>query len=170
MGIGRRVLQQRHQNSKRSEIDLGGSGNAPKGTGRAIEHPGRNLQPTIRSTARKAAAQRLPASLLDHLVNMNATSTPRMPRIEKFAFLGPVGVLPPCSTTAAARIHRLTGKPRIRPTSTCRQPKRWRHNRGGKPLRKRPQHVQTNRTTSIAGLGNFEKSDETLVAYLVDRF
>ena len=52
------------------------------------------------------------------------------------------------STTAAAHIHRLTGKRPIRPTSTSRCPKRRRHNRGGKPLRKRPEPVQTNRTTS----------------------
>ncbi|QEU09308.1 DUF427 domain-containing protein [Paracoccus yeei] len=42
----------------------------------------------------------------------------------------------------------MTAKPPIRPTSTRRHPKRRRHNRGGKPLRKRPEPVQSNRTTS----------------------
>jgi hypothetical protein len=42
----------------------------------------------------------------------------------------------------------LTGDPPIRPTSTSRCPKRQRHNRGGKPLTKRPEPVQTNRATS----------------------
>lgn len=32
------------------------------------------------------------------------------------------------STTADVPIHRLTGKPPIRLTSTCTGPKRWRHN------------------------------------------
>jgi len=36
-----------------------------------------------------------------------------------------------------------------RPTSTSRCPTRRRHNRGGKPLRKRQDPVQTNRTTSM---------------------
>tara|TARA_R110002049_G_scaffold172708_6_gene339528 strand:- start:10811 stop:11308 length:498 start_codon:yes stop_codon:yes gene_type:complete len=43
----------------------------------------------------------------------------------------------------------LTGKRPIRPTSTSRYPKLWRHKRGGNPLRKRPEPVQINRTTSF---------------------
>ncbi len=39
-------------------------------------------------------------------------------------------------------------KPSIRLISTSQCPKRWRRNRGGNPLRKRPEPVQTNRTTS----------------------
>lgn len=46
-------------------------------------------------------------------------------------------------------IHRWTGEPPIRPTSTSQRPKRWRRNRGGKPLIKRSEPVQINRTTSI---------------------
>jgi len=42
----------------------------------------------------------------------------------------------------------LTEEPPIKPISTSRHPKRWRRNRSGKPLRKRPGTVQTNRTTS----------------------
>jgi hypothetical protein len=45
-------------------------------------------------------------------------------------------------------IHRLTVKRPIRPTSTSRCPKRPRLNRGGNPLRKRLEPVQSNRTTS----------------------
>jgi putative transposase len=41
------------------------------------------------------------------------------------------------STTAAAPIRCLTGKPPIRPTSTRRRHTRRRHNPNGKPLRKR---------------------------------
>lgn len=46
--------------------------------------------------------------------------------------------------------QRLRGKLPIRPTSTSRCPKRQRHNRGGKPLRKCPEPAQINRTTSPA--------------------
>ena len=52
-------------------------------------------------------------------------------------------------TTAAVRIHRLTGKRPIRPTSPRQCPKRQRHNRGRKPLGNRPGPVQINRTTSL---------------------
>lgn len=70
-----------------------GSGNAPRGADRAIKHPGRNLQPPIGGVARETAAENLPVSLLDHLMNVNTTPGPGMPRIKKLAFLGPVGVL-----------------------------------------------------------------------------
>ena len=52
------------------------------------------------------------------------------------------------STIPAAHVHRLTAKPQIRLTSTrcCRF--RWQHNQGGNPLKKRPEPVQINRTTS----------------------
>ena len=54
------------------------------------------------------------------------------------------------STTADAHIHRLTAKRPIRPTSNSRCPKWRRHNQGGNPLRKRPEHVQTDRATSFS--------------------
>ena len=42
----------------------------------------------------------------------------------------------------------MTEEPPIKPISTSRRRKRWRRNRGGKPLRKRPEPVQIDRTTS----------------------
>ena len=52
------------------------------------------------------------------------------------------------STTVGGRIHRLTGKPPIRFTSTRRHRFRWQRNQGGNPPKKCPEPVQTNRTTS----------------------
>jgi len=52
------------------------------------------------------------------------------------------------STTHAVRIHHLTGEPPNKPIPTSRCLKRWQHNPGGNPLRKRLETVQTNRTTS----------------------
>jgi enoyl-CoA hydratase len=46
-------------------------------------------------------------------------------------------------------IHCLTGRPRIRPTSTRRGQIRLRQNRGGNPLTKPRQAVQTNAATSL---------------------
>ena len=57
-----------------------------------IEHPDRDLQPPIGSDPGQATAERYPACLLDHLVNVNTLPNPGMPPIEKLAFLGPVGV------------------------------------------------------------------------------
>lgn len=75
---------------------MGGSGNAPRGADRAIKHPSRNLQPPIGGVARETAAENLPVSLLDHLMNVNTAPRPGMPWIKKLAFLGPVGVLSSC--------------------------------------------------------------------------
>lgn len=44
----------------------------------------------------------------------------------------------------ADRIHHLTKKHPIRPTSTSPCPNRWRHNRGENPLKKCPEPVQIN--------------------------
>ncbi|MFN3279865.1 MAG: hypothetical protein ACK41Y_15940, partial [Paracoccus hibiscisoli] len=44
----------------------------------------------------------------------------------------------------------MTEEPPIKPVSSSQHPKRWRRNRGGKPFGKRPEPVQTNRTTSMA--------------------
>jgi len=57
------------------------------------------------------------------------------------------------STTAANRSHRFTAGRPIWLTSTRRCLKRWRRNRGGKPLTKRPEPVQINRTTPICPCG-----------------
>ena len=54
------------------------------------------------------------------------------------------------STMAAARIQRLTAEHPIRPASPRRCPKWRRRNRGGKPLGKRPEPVQINRTTFLS--------------------
>ena len=70
-----------------------GCGNAPRGAGRAIEHPGRDLQPPIGCLAREAAAEHIPVSLLDYLMNVNITPAPGMPGIKKLPLPGPVGVV-----------------------------------------------------------------------------
>ena len=57
--------------------------------GRPIEHPGRNLQPSPGSPTSEAATQNLSASLLNHLMNMDQASGPRMPRIKKLALRDP---------------------------------------------------------------------------------
>jgi hypothetical protein len=65
----------------------------PRLAGEPIEHPDRDLQPPIGSDPGQATAERYPACLLDHLVNVNTSPNPAMPLIEKLALPGPVGVL-----------------------------------------------------------------------------
>jgi hypothetical protein len=56
---------------------------------------------------REAATENLAASLLNHLMNMDQASGPRMPWIKKLVLRGPVGVPSSCCTTPSERIgHR----------------------------------------------------------------
>jgi hypothetical protein len=75
-GNARDIPEERGQDAKGGNVDVGTVQTPPAGAGRAIEHPGRNLKLPIRSPAGKAAAEDPPASSLDHLVNMNAASRP----------------------------------------------------------------------------------------------
>ena len=78
--------------------------NTPGRAGRPIEHPGRNLQPSPGCPTREAATENLSASLLDHLMNMDQASGPRMPRIKKLVLPDPVGVPSSCCITTSERI------------------------------------------------------------------
>ena len=71
--------------------------------GRPFEHPGRNLQPAIRSRPAQCAAKRRAIGLRDCLVDRHPHPKPRMPGIQKCSKHRPVGVLKPCSTTRCAR-------------------------------------------------------------------
>ena len=83
---------------------MGRSGaNTPGRVSRPIEHPGRNLQPSRRCPTREAATENLSASLLNHLMNMDQASGPRMPRIKKLVLRDPVGVPSSCFITRLAR-------------------------------------------------------------------
>jgi hypothetical protein len=70
--------------------------------GRPFEHPGRNLQPAIRSRPAQCAAKRHAIGLRDCLVDRHPHPKPRMPGIQKCSKHRPVGVLKPCSTTPYA--------------------------------------------------------------------
>ena len=87
---------------------MGSGANTPGRAGRPIEHPGRNLQPSPGCLTREAATENLSASLLNHLMNMDRASGPRMPRIKKLVLRDPVGVPSSCCTTASELIDPLT--------------------------------------------------------------
>jgi hypothetical protein len=61
---------------------IGSGANPPRRASRPIEHPGRNLQRSPGCPTREAATENLSASLLNHLLNMDQASGPRMRRIK----------------------------------------------------------------------------------------
>src|SRR5260370_37235326 len=87
---------------------MGSGANTPGRAGRPIEHPGRNLQPSPGCLTREAATENLSASLLNHLMNMDQASGPRMPRIKKLVLRDPVGVPSSCCITRLARTFQST--------------------------------------------------------------
>src|SRR6202048_3883527 len=88
----RHILQQRCQGGEHRKVNIGSGANTPGRAGRPIEHPGRNLQPSPGCPTREAATENLSARLLNHLMNMDQASCPRMPRIKKLVLRDPVGV------------------------------------------------------------------------------
>src|SRR5882724_9357895 len=101
---GRHILQQRCQGGEHRNVNIGSGANTPGRVSRPIEHPGRNLQPSPGCPTREAATENLSASLLNHLMNMDQASGPRMPRIKKLVLRDPVGVPSSCCTTKSERI------------------------------------------------------------------
>jgi len=99
-------MQQRCQGGEHRNVNIGSGANTPGRASRPIEHPGRNLQPSPGCPTREAATENLSASLLNHLMNMDQASGPRMPRIKKLVLRDPVGVPLSCCTTPSERIGR----------------------------------------------------------------
>ena len=94
------------QSTERGNIDTGKWSNPPSRARRPIEHPGRDLQPSVRGLAGKAAAEDGDVALVDHLMNMDLPPGPRMPRVEKLSSSGPVGVPSSSCTITNAHTHR----------------------------------------------------------------
>jgi hypothetical protein len=93
-------MQQSRQGTKRGEVDVRSSRDAPARAGQSIKHPRRDLQPPVQWLARKGAAEdhhRL--TLLDHFMDKDLPLSPGMPWINKLALnTGPVGVPSLCCT------------------------------------------------------------------------
>jgi len=115
---------------------------------RPVEHPCWNLQPSICSRSIQRAAESDIISLVDRSMNANSATKPRMISIKNLAKNGPVGVLNPCCTIAAALTRALTAARRIKPTATrCRSA--WQPNPGRGSTYRRGESVQTTGTSSV---------------------
>ncbi|MFZ3374644.1 MAG: hypothetical protein WA183_03740, partial [Chthoniobacterales bacterium] len=65
-------------------------------------------------------------SLLDHLMDMNNPSEPRMPRVEDLKLLDLMGVISSLCIICGVRIRRSAGEHRTRRTSANRwRPRYW---------------------------------------------
>ena len=116
---------------------------------RSIEHPQRQFQPTTGRALIMATAGHGARHLVDHLMNLNGASCPRMPKIENFALLGPMGVASSRCTMASVHIRALTVLRRTRLTSpSC--PSAWQPNPGRGSTYRRGNSVQRIGTTAVA--------------------
>jgi hypothetical protein len=73
--------QQRRKASERRQVDMGVGRQAHPRAGRSIEHPGRQLKPTVRIRAAQATAKNNTIRLLGRLVDADPNAKPRMPSI-----------------------------------------------------------------------------------------
>src|SRR5262245_48112917 len=86
--------------------------------------------------------------LIDHLMNLNGASCPRMPKIDDFAVLGPMGVASSRCTIPNVHTRALTAVRPIRLTSQrCRSARQ--HNNGRRSTYRRGFFVQKNRAGAI---------------------
>lgn len=101
---GTGVLEKGRQGTKRSKIDVRSIRDAPARADHPVEHPRRNLQPTMQRLSGKGAAEKRCILLLDHLVDRDLPPSPGMPWVKKLALkTGPVGVPSSSCTTRFAR-------------------------------------------------------------------
>ncbi len=97
---------------------------------RPVEHPGWNLQPTVRIGTAQITAKNNTVCPLDRLVNADPKSKPRMPSIQQFLKLGFVGVLKPCCITRSVPTGRSAKRRRLCCSITLAQPARHREQAG----------------------------------------
>ena len=90
--VSHRRIKQGSQRPKRSDIHIRKRLNSHRRASRSIEHPKRQLQQATGRALIMATAGHSARRLVHHLMNLNDTSCPRMPKIEDFALLNPVGV------------------------------------------------------------------------------
>ena len=100
--------QKRRKRRERRQVGMGIGRYTDPGAVRLVEHPGWNLQPTVRIGTAQITTKNNTVCPLDRLVNADPKSKPRMPSIQQFLKLGSVGVLKPCCTTAGDHIRALT--------------------------------------------------------------
>jgi hypothetical protein len=129
------------QRPKRSDIHMRKRLNSHRCASRSIEHPKRQVQQTTGRALIMATAGNGARELVDHLMNSNSASRPRMPKVENFALHGPMGVASSRCTMASVHIRALTALRRTRLTSpSC--PSAWQHNPGRGSTYRRGNSVQ----------------------------
>jgi hypothetical protein len=95
------------QSAKHGKVDVRGSRDAPTRAEHAVEHPRRDLKPSVRRLSGNAATEDRSVTLLYHFMDMDLPPGPGMPRIKKLALnAGPVGVpLSTCIIVSERTVH-----------------------------------------------------------------
>jgi hypothetical protein len=147
------VMKKRSQDAKHGKVDVRSSPDAPTRAEHPIEHPRRDLKPSIRRLFGNAATEDRSVTLLDHFMDVDLPPGPGMPRIKELTLnTGPVGVPLSSCTMAGDRTRALTARHPIKPTSTrCQSASR--PNPGRRSTYRRGKSVQTTGTTSRKGVG-----------------
>ena len=81
-------------------------------TSSPIEHPSRKLQPAATTSSGQSAAKDDAVRTTDRLVDRHSKAKPRMPAIENFTELRPVGVLEYDCTIIGALMPRMVARRR----------------------------------------------------------
>lgn len=68
-----RVPEKRHKDAKRCKIDVRSIRDTPARADHPVEHPSRNLHPTMQRLSRNGAAENRYILLLDYLVDKDMT-------------------------------------------------------------------------------------------------
>jgi hypothetical protein len=99
------VPQQRPKRYQRRQVGMGISRQTDPGARRPIEHPRRNLRPSLRVRSGEIAPEDHAIRPFDRSMKRDLKTRPRMKGVKHFPKLGPVGVLKPLCTTKCARIR-----------------------------------------------------------------
>jgi hypothetical protein len=107
------------QSAKHGKIDVRGGCDAPTRAENPVEHPRRDLKPSVRRLSGKTATEDRSVTLFDHFMDMDLPPGPGMPRIKKLALnTSTVGVpLSSCSTRSGRMNHSDTSRPH--PKCSC---------------------------------------------------
>lgn len=91
VGLQRRIEQGAHADQC-CKIDLRRGGSTAGAADGAVEHPRRQIPATAKNVILKMAAQQLPLTPAEYLVNKDDASVPGMPRVKNLTNFSIVGV------------------------------------------------------------------------------
>jgi hypothetical protein len=100
-------MEKLSQDATNGKVDVRGNHYAPARAEHPVEHPRRDLTPSVRRLSGNAATEDCRVTLLDHFIDMDLPPGPGVPRIKKLALnAGLVDVPLSSCTILSGRTHR----------------------------------------------------------------